>query len=376
MHYRQLNVLLVEDSEDDAELIVRQLEKAGFTVRYNRVDTKVAMRDAFSDRIWDAVISDYMMPNFDAIAALELMKEIGLDLPFIIVSGKIGEETAVAAMRAGAHDYLMKNNLTRLGPALERELRDARMRREKKIAERNASELQAFKNIDKLHRQFLSNVSHELRTPLATIKGFATTLLSTDIVWSEGEKKDFLITIDQETDRLTQMIEGLMDVSRIESGELHLDRTICGVREIFDSVKNELHRLTAAHKLKVSIPANILPVYADCMRIGQVLVNLVDNAVKNSNTGTVVEITVSQTSRCTTLSVIDRGKGIPAELQEKIFNRFYQYSPVEGNNRGVGLGLAICKGIIKAHGGRIWVKSEPGTGSTFNFALPLANHEK
>jgi len=132
---RPLRVLIVEDSEDDTLLLVRELRRGGYDPTFERVDTPAAMKAALEQHKWDIVIADYVMPHFSGPAALKLLKEKGLDLPFIIVSGVIGEETAVAAMTAGAHDYIMKDKLARLIPATERELREAEVRQERKRAE-------------------------------------------------------------------------------------------------------------------------------------------------------------------------------------------------------------------------------------------------
>ena len=130
-----LRVLIVEDSEDDTLLLLRELGKNGYTATYERVDTPTAMQAALKQRAWDIVIADYSMPQFDALAALGLLQQSGLDLPFIIVSGVIGEETAVSAMKAGAHDYVTKDSLVRLDAAVERELRQAEVRRARHRAE-------------------------------------------------------------------------------------------------------------------------------------------------------------------------------------------------------------------------------------------------
>jgi len=127
-----LSALIVEDSEDDALLLLRELRRGGYEVTSERVDTAEAMRAALARQRWDIIFCDYSMPQFNAFAALDVFKATDLDVPFIIVSGAIGEETAVAAMKAGAHDYIMKGNLPRLVPAVERELRDAEVRRERK----------------------------------------------------------------------------------------------------------------------------------------------------------------------------------------------------------------------------------------------------
>src|SRR5918997_692395 len=131
-----LKVLFVEDSENDALLLLRELRRGGYEPRSRRVDTAGDMEAALGEEDWDLVISDHSMPSFDSLAALNLLRDRGFpDLPFIIVSGRIGEDAAVSAMKAGAHDYLMKDNLARLNSAIDRELRDAEVRRERRQAE-------------------------------------------------------------------------------------------------------------------------------------------------------------------------------------------------------------------------------------------------
>ncbi len=130
-----LRVLIVEDSESDAELIIRQLKKEGYEISFERVETAAAMKASLVKQPWDVVIADYKLPRFSAPAALTLLHESGLDIPFIVVSGTIGEETAVELMRSGAHDYVMKNNLSRLVSAVQRELQEAELRREHKRTE-------------------------------------------------------------------------------------------------------------------------------------------------------------------------------------------------------------------------------------------------
>jgi FixJ family two-component response regulator len=130
-----LRVLAVEDSEDDTTLLLHEIGRGGFHTEYERVETADAMRDALSRGKWDVVVSDYVMPQFSGLEALEVLRQSGFDLPFIIVSGKIGEDVAVDAMKAGAHDYILKGNLARLVPAIQRELRDAETRRQRRLAD-------------------------------------------------------------------------------------------------------------------------------------------------------------------------------------------------------------------------------------------------
>jgi PAS domain S-box-containing protein len=149
-----LRVLIVEDSEDDATLLERELRRGGYETAYKRVETAATMSAELKRREWDIVISDYVMPKFSGLKALKVFKDSGLDLPFIVISGKIGEETAVEAMRAGAHDYIMKDNLARLVPAIQRELKEAAVRQERKLAQEALR--QQAQVIDQIHDSVVS----------------------------------------------------------------------------------------------------------------------------------------------------------------------------------------------------------------------------
>src|SRR5215469_9391921 len=142
---KPLRVLLVEDSENDAALLELALQRTGFSTQCERVETAEGLAVALDRQDWDVVVADYVMPQFDGLSALALVKEKGLDLPYIIVSGHITDDTAVAAMKAGAHDYVMKDNLVRLGPAVQRELREADSRRARRTADQKLQVEQVFR---------------------------------------------------------------------------------------------------------------------------------------------------------------------------------------------------------------------------------------
>src|SRR5512138_332921 len=137
---KSLRLLIIEDSDNDAQLLLRDIKRLGYQVEYERVETAEQIRSALANKTWDLVICDYSLPRLDAPTALSILKSTSLDLPFIIVSGTIGEETAVNALKSGAHDFIIKGKLARLGPAIERELREAETRRERKRAEEELHE--------------------------------------------------------------------------------------------------------------------------------------------------------------------------------------------------------------------------------------------
>ena len=248
---------------------------------------------------------------------------------------------------------------------------------ERKEGEKRARELETLREVDRLRSGLMANVSHELRTPLTSIKGFATTLLRSDVKWSEEDQQDFLQSINHETERLIHLINDLLDISHIEAGGLKLGRCNCRVNDILDSVNSRLASLTEHHQLEVIVSGELPPVFVDEMRIGQVLTNLVENATKYSPEDSRITIEAQLAGGQIIISVTDRGEGIPSELVDRVFDRFYQTeSIVTGRKRGTGLGLSICKGIIEYHGGRIWVESKLGEGSKFSFSLPVGEGEE
>ncbi|MBM4429513.1 MAG: GAF domain-containing protein [Chloroflexi bacterium] len=227
------------------------------------------------------------------------------------------------------------------------------------------------KELDKMKLQLLSTVSHELRTPLASIKGFTTTLLRQDVQWDEATRRDFLHIIDQESDRLSELVSNLLDMSRIEAGALSIDKEDVQIQTLLQETIEAIRMQTSRHSFVLEVPTGLPRVLADPRRIRQLVHNLLDNAVKYSPDGGQVTVRARPTSQHLTVSVSDQGMGIPTQQQKRVFERFFQVDNAPTRRvGGSGLGLAICRGIVEAHGGRIWFESEPGRGSTFYFTLP------
>lgn len=228
------------------------------------------------------------------------------------------------------------------------------------------------KELDEMKSQLLSTVSHELRTPLASIKGFATTLLREDVQWDDESRREFLSIIDEESDRLSELISNLLDMSRIEAGTLRVEPEPTDLRPIVTETVAEFQVMTRNHQLEASMPASLPLVFADPRRLRQVVRNLVDNAVKYSPDGGLITTSVQVVEENLQIVVADHGLGIETSDLDRIFDRFYQVDSASTRKvGGSGLGLSICKAIIDAHNGQIWAESEPGIGSTFYVILPL-----
>jgi len=229
-----------------------------------------------------------------------------------------------------------------------------------------------YEELNELKSNLLSTVSHELRTPLAIIKGYSTMLVDYDQRLRPEEKKRYLQSIDGATDRLAELVDGLLDVSRLEAGLLKLEKQTASISKLIKETVAEAKLRAPKHEIVLNLTNRVPMMDIDVKRIRQVLDNLIDNAVKYSEEGTRLVIEARRVGSGVQVGVADQGIGIPAEDLERVFDRMYRIeqrlTPEVG---GVGLGLAICKGLVQEHDGRIWVESEPGKGSTFYFSLPI-----
>jgi PAS domain S-box-containing protein len=225
---------------------------------------------------------------------------------------------------------------------------------------------------NEIKTKFLAMISHELRTPLTSIKGFTTTLLAEDVVWEPEEQHDFIQIIQQEANRLQELIDHLLDLSRLEAGMLPIALEPHSLREIIEDALPQFHTLTRGQTLTMHLPANLPPIFGDAKRIAQVLVNLVRNASTYAPQGTEINISASVRGGFVQVNVNDQGPGILPADHKRVFKAFQRGVDVEnGPTQGAGLGLAICKGLVEAQGGRIWIKKKSTPGATISFTIPL-----
>jgi len=231
-----------------------------------------------------------------------------------------------------------------------------------------------LRRLEKVRQDFVANVSHELRTPVASIKGYAETLLDGALA-DPANRQGFVKTILENSDRLARLIDDLLDLSKIESGKMVISFTSLDVRPVVERSINILKKQIQAKRLTVSVdvPGDLPKVRADETRLSQVLLNLLDNAVKYTPEDGAVKITASTGEKAVRVEVVDTGIGIPEKDLPRVFERFYRVDKARSRELGgTGLGLSIVKHIVLAHGGDVSVHSEFGHGTTFSFTIPLA----
>ncbi|MGD1118812.1 MAG: PAS domain S-box protein [Dehalococcoidales bacterium] len=241
-----------------------------------------------------------------------------------------------------------------------------RMRMEKRLSK--------YEELEKLKGELLAKVSHQLRTPLATIKGCSSLMLDYDLRLTDAEKRGYLQTIDNVTDQLTDLVSQLLDVSHLKAGMLKLKKESADIINLLEETIAEARLRATEHEIVNDLETWLPPMNIDIPRIKQVIENLIDNACKYSKDGTKIVISARKSGRKLLVSVADRGIGISEDDVEKVFNLMYRAEQVSSTNKpGLGLGLAICREIVEAHGGQIWVESQLGKGSIFYFSLPIPN---
>jgi len=375
-----LRVVIVEDSEDDAALVLRELERGGYEPAWRRVDTAEDLAAVLRSGSWEVVISDHMMPRFNAPEALALVREHDSDLPFIIVSGSMGEEAAVEAMRAGADDYLLKSALAKLPVAVARELRETAIRRAHVQSEEKLQ--QTRRQLDGAMEQLLqaekmtalgelvAGVAHEVNNPLASIMGYNQLALTQDL---PPKVRRYLEIACSEADRAGRIVRNLLTFARQQPPE----KKYLGLNGIIEKTLElkAYHFRTSQIEVEKDLAADLPMTMLDFHQIQQVFLNLLNNAeqaiLEAGREGTICILTRRVGDRIE-VHITDSGPGIPTEIQNRIFEPFFT---TKKEGKGTGLGLSLCYGIVQEHGGSIRVKSRVGQGATFIIDLPVIREE-
>jgi len=359
--------LHLEDSRLDRELIEMTLQTEGFEPEIEAVQSQYDFLTALGNRTFDLVLADYRLPQYDGRSALEAALALRPDIPFILVSGTMGEEVAVESLKGGATDYVLKTRLDRLGPCVRRALQEAEETRRRKAAEA------ALRESNRRKSEFLAMLSHELRNPLAAIHHAIS-------VWKESDDRPestpwVMRVIEHQGTQLARMLDDLLDVTRISRGRIDLHP------ERMDAAIALDHAAEAIRPLFLGRRHELIPAYehgemmldGDPTRLEQIVVNLLSNAARYTEPGGTIWLEGRRDGEEVVITVRDTGQGIASDNLPKMFDVFAQAErSLARSEGGLGLGLSIVKGLVELHGGTVFAQSDGiGFGSKFTVRLPV-----
>lgn len=399
-----IRILILEDNPSDAELMIHALVRAGYDPIADRVETEQDFREQLQ-RMPEIVLADFSVPGFDAMQALEVLRECNLDIPVIIVSIAVGEERAVQVMQRGAFDYVIKDRLGRLGHAVsqalaQKSLRDAKVRAElalrdkeelcRKVQEAQRIEQEARKQAEQDNRvlqtannqkdEFLAMLGHELRNPLAPIRTAAHVLQQA--LKDDPKLKRACEIIQRQSVHMTRIIEDLLDISRISRGKIVLRKDLVDLNDLVqrtaDDYRGEIE--ACGETLTVSPHTEPLWITADSTRICQVIGNLLQNSKTFTSRGghITMQLSAMPDGNWAELVIRDTGIGMTQETVASLFEPFRQADhSIARTAGGLGLGLSMTRGIVEMHGGRVVGTSKGlGMGSEFTIKIPLNSIRK
>ncbi len=380
------SILVTDDDTSILKTIAAGLEEMGYSVT-----TASNGREALAQlrrQSFNIVIADIKLPDTSGLEILETAKELNPEAAVIMITGHASIETAVDAINEGAYAYILKPvAMNELGNIINNARREQRLLAENR--ELVESLQQSNKNLEEANRtleqvshaksDFMAKMSHELRTPLNSIIGFSEVLMDrTAPPLDQPTHDEFLSYIHTSAKHLLRLIDGILDLAKIESGKMTLEPASFDLPLLLEDVRMTVLPMlnTKKQKIEIEVGRGISTIYADEPKIRQILLNLISNAHKFTPGGGKIRIVCRlENQHLLHCSVIDNGAGISPKDQQRIFEEFTQVRR-KSRGHGAGLGLSIARRLVELHGGSIWVVSEPGKGSAFTFSIPLAKKGK
>jgi signal transduction histidine kinase len=364
----KIHIVQVEDNRLDVELVQRELRRAGFDFTSAVVQTEQDFTREVRSHCPQIVLADYNLPLWRGIEALSILAQEDLDVPLILVTGALGEVTAVDCLKQGATDYVLKGALTRLPVAIHRALREKHLREQRKKNEQELAQMmeELSRSNEELER-FAYVASHDLQEPLRMVASY-TQLLGERYKGKLDETADKYIGYAVEgAQRMQTLIQDLLAFSRAgrkRQGGGDADSGLV-MKDVLQNLASAIQESGAA------VTFDTLPVVAaDRVVLSQLLQNLIGNAIKfRTEKAPAISVKAEAVNEFWQFSVSDDGIGIAPEHAENIFSVFHRLH-TRTEYPGNGIGLSICRKIVEQYGGKIWVESSPGQGSTFKFTLP------
>jgi two-component system, sensor histidine kinase and response regulator len=369
-------ILLIEDDEDDYILlqkVLAKIPKGHYELLWER--SYASGLASMLTREHDLCVLDYRLGAHTGIELLKNARHQGYNGPIILLTGANEGDIDILALQAGADDYIAKEQLQ--GELLHRIIRYA-IERKKAEHERELllREQIAARELESKRNEFMGMVVHELKTPITSLKGYAQLLYKRCLRTGDAQTAQFAARMDAQTTRLTSLVDDFLDVTRLSEGKLQFVEDYFSFDALVDEVIQEIQLINERQTIHREGITN-QTIWGDRTRIGQVITNLLTNAMKYAPEAQSILVKTSSTTEHVTLCVQDFGPGIPKALQHKIFDPFYRIAKhQQGGISGLGLGLHIAAEIIKRQEGHFWVESEEGQGATFCFTLPIDRPRK
>ncbi len=379
-----VSVLLLDDDPDQITITKRVLKLAGDYAVDTALDGPEGLEKMLA-RPYEVVLCDYRLPRMSGVEVLKQLKSHGRDIPLIIVTALGNERVAVEAMQEGAYDYVVKDNAYEdmLPGIIRRAIDRHRERRDRKRLELERDQAQAalqtsyeqLKGLLQFKDDLIAKVSHEFRTPLTSVKEGVSLLLQDALGPISTEQREYLTVIDRDIERLIELVNNILDVSKAEAGQMQLQRRQVDLHQLIDMTIQSFRPVRANRTISMDVQPGCFA-FVDPHRILQVMSNLLSNAIKFTGDQGTITFRVERRDDQLGISIADDGRGIDTHDLPKLFQKFSQVGFRDPNQpRGTGLGLVVCKELVELHHGWIEVSSQPGHGTTFMVWLPFHEAE-
>ena len=356
-------ILLVEDDPEDVILLKQGLEKGGARFSIAHVSRLAEAVDQISYETFDLIILDLSLPDSQGLDTLMALRSAAKATPVVVLTSLADQSVALAALRMGAQDYLTKGALD--GHLIGRSLRYA-VERHRTLAE--------LEKANQRINDFTSMIVHDLRSPLVNVIAIGDMINQGLFGPLNDDQQKWLGRIVTSGHKLVQLVSNVLDVSKLEAGRMDIIKKPVDIGKLLRTVIDNYQLMAQEKKITVheNLEPSLDPIQADQDRLEQVLINLLSNALKFTPAGGAIELGAALTGQEARLWIQDTGDGIAAGELDQLFEKYKQTaSGKSSEEQGTGLGLLICKMIVEAHGGKIWVESEEGKGTTFTFTIPL-----